>query len=188
MNARQVFVAILLAAFAIIGGGFYPQAQVNGKLIWAFDFNKNLSAAQSFYQKNVNYQDALAGESSYKFLEKNMAAAVLQNLIEESVISANVQNIPGGSRLLDFKIAQITKKIDGEARDQNIGAIYGWDFKTFKKRIIEPEARREILANFIIQKGQDFDRWFLERKREAQVRIFNLGFTWDGNQGRVLAK
>lgn len=187
MKSQYILFAILLTVFFVGGGGFYPVARVNSDFVWAFNFNRNLAAAEKFYQVNQS-RSVFGWQDLNPALRRNISMAVLQNLIEEKIILESGKNIPDFRSSFSLKARQISAEVEAEVLDQNIGAIYGWDMETFKKRIIDPEARREVLVGFISSQGWNFDQWFLKKKQEAKIRIFRSDLGWDAVQGRVVLK
>lgn len=179
-------ILFILSAIILIGigwfifGGNYPVAFVGSKLISANDFNKNYAASLNYYKKALETysQDAkiLEAEESKQELKR----AVLDNLIENILISEELKKELSDkdlSVLVEKKVGEI---LESQIVDKATETLYGFSYAEFRERVLEPQAKREILEGRTMLKGENFSDKLAKIKKTARVRIFMLGLGWDG--------
>lgn len=184
----QIFLVAGLIAALIFFSGFYPVALVDRQIVLASDFYSNLAAAKKFYESQKIYAGAGAadwGSPELESLEKDIRSAVLQNLIEDRILIAQSGQVPGLKGLLAGNLSQILSQVSGDLTNEGLANLYGWDIRTFKKRVLEPEARRKTFFESFARQSRDFNEWFNNAKRSARVKIWISGFGWDSSKGRV---
>jgi len=193
MNKTHLF-KFFFSLILIIGGGLglyfyfnvraYPVAIVNSAgMISADEFEKGYQGVVHYYRAAVK---TYAKDSGPKELTEadlqELRRAVLDSLIENKIIAAELERRVGGemSSLISQKIAQVgvdTAKLAPAAE-----ALYGFKFEDFKNLILDPQARREILAEKFAAEKKDFGAWLKEQRLSSSVVILN-GLSW--KEGRV---
>lgn len=186
----QVILVILLLAALIFFSGFYPVAFVGRRVILASDFYTNLAAAKKFYEsQKVSYGAGEVAWTDEKFLdlEENIKSAVLQNLIEDKILVSRPGEIPDVKSRLNENLNRILGQVSADLTNEGLANLYGWDVRTFKKRVLQPEARRKTFVEGFARQGRDFNEWFNGEKQGAKVKILLRGFAWNQNRGQVEA-
>ncbi len=184
----QIFFITGLIAALVFFSGFYPVALVNRRVILASDFYSNLAAAKKFYESQKLYSNSGAADwesPELEPLEKDIKSAVLQNLVEDRILIGGSGQVPGLKGLLAENLSQILSQVSGDLTNEGLAILYGWDIRTFKKRVLEPEARRKTFFESFARQGKDFNEWFNGAKREARVKILFSGFVWNPDKGQV---
>jgi len=187
----QILFTIGLIAALIFFSGFYPVALVNRRVILASDFYSNLAAAKKFYDSQKLYSNSSAADwesPELKLLEKDIQSAVLQNLVEDRILINKSGQVSGLKGLLFENLNQILSQVSGDLTNEGLANLYGWDIRTFKKVVLEPEARRKTFIEGFARQGRDFNEWFSREKRGANVKILLNGFVWNQNRGQVESK
>lgn len=178
----------LLVLVLIFFSGFYPVALVGRQIILASDFYSNLEAAKKFYEsQKINEESNKINWKSKEsnILEVDIKTAVFQNLIEDRILINESNQIPDLKKRVNENLAEIISQVSNDLTNEGLANLYGWDIRTFKKRVLEPEARRKVFFEGFARQGKDFNSWFNEAKYSADVKILLPSFYWDSSRGRV---
>ncbi|MEK9154692.1 MAG: SurA N-terminal domain-containing protein [Patescibacteria group bacterium] len=183
----RVIIFVFLAA--LLGGGFYfiitdsyPIIFVGSKYISANNFNKNYEAALNYYKnaleisKNDSFEVLNSGEAKIE-----IQRAVLNNLIEDELIAKALRK---ELKPEEIKM-KVRQKIEEVLADKDLQKaaekLYGFSLDDFILRVLEPQARRELLEGRLILKNVDFNEWFKTEKASVKIIILAPGFSWDGD-------
>jgi len=172
------FLAFLLFMAFAARSGFYPVALVEGTLIWKRSWRTAEEASRRFLAAKIYEAEKVVFDFSSpenQPILRDIKKDTLTFLIEDVVLER------GGSELLpDFK--ELTKKrVDGvfaERPDTSEAALvlYGLDGQGFEKLVLIPQARIDVLKDAL---GNEFDLWFSEAKKKANVQLLLLPYRWD---------
>lgn len=183
-------IAVLAAGYIAALKKFYPVAMVGFRPVWNFDFKENVRAAKQFYEVQGAGRPALKIDWSAEEGKKISAE------IEKKVILTMVENELIRTALKDDKFKGIeeeaNKTVDdllsakGNSDDlaKGLQLLYGWDLAEAKKRLLEPQARREALAEKLKMDNIEFENWLSEQKRQTTIWIFFAG-KWNKEKGIV---
>ena len=167
-----------LLSYSLVKNGYFPVAKVNGRLISYSTVKENIEVARRLHQSglagNSPEMDMLLSRDHGPELVKS----ALENIIANAIIktSASKEVKAQARREIDSNFGGVGKS--GLA--DSIRTVYGWNLDKFKRRILEPQALRQILVQ---EKGRDnFNKWLGETRAKATVSIWFLPFEWrDGN-------
>ncbi|MBI2582928.1 SurA N-terminal domain-containing protein [Candidatus Azambacteria bacterium] len=171
--------------------GWYPAAVVGARPIWAADFRENVRGTRQYYEsqgrasQDLKIQKQLATKEALREIERG----VLQAMVEDSLIASGTKalGIQNVSQRLQERVGAASQSADSsQDLERGVFLLYGWHFKDFEKRVLLPQARRELVQEEFKKRGENFDAWLLTLKRRAQVSVLAAGLDWQ--EGNVVAK
>lgn len=189
MSKKWIVFFILFLVFGIvylIAAESYPVAIVNSRPISKKILNDDFTIALHYYRQIANiYDRSSAGSLKNGDSQKEIERAVLDKLIEQMLIREELERRITKSDLNTIITAKIDNAINNsKVDDKEAQAAYGVSVADFKDKILEPQARREILEGRIILENEagTLDIWLDNAKQKAIVLILEPGFSWDGHQ------
>lgn len=183
-------VAILIAGYAAALKKFYPVAMIGFRPVWNFDFKENVRAAQQFYEIQGAGRPALqidwSGEEGKKIsaeIEKKVILTMVENELLRVALKGD--EFKGIEEEADKTVDDLLS-VKGNSDDlaKGLQLLYGWDLAEARKRLLEPQARREALAEKLKKDNIDFENWLSEQKRQTAIWIFSIG-RWNKETGMV---
>ncbi|MEK7634647.1 MAG: SurA N-terminal domain-containing protein [Patescibacteria group bacterium] len=187
---NKILIAILILFVAVVLWFIfttnYPIALVNLQPISAIDFNKNYASSLVYYKnalETYNNKDAKALEADE--IKKEIKRALLENMIENILIDRQLKKEIKSSDLEKLIIKKIEEVINGQNIQEAVEKLYGFSFNDFKKRILIPQAKKEIFESRIFLSGENFEEKLKDIKSKAQIMIFLPGFEW-GEKGVII--
>ena len=181
--AFLIFLFLFLLGFYFVRGGYYPVVIAHGNWISARDLSKEYGASRTYYtQTGVvrRLSDSFKSEFGSELVRSSLDRLVEYALIERAVsdlvgraakgVVASKLNALG---LSDPVIAEATAK------------LYGLSTQEFTRMVLAPQARREVLVDYLNKEENDVDQWLTETKMSARVLVFSPDFSWDGKQVAV---
>ena len=183
-------VAILIAGYAAALKKFYPVAMIGFRPVWNFDFKENVRAAQQFYEIQGAGRSVLkidwSGEEGKKIsaeIEKKVILTMVENELLRVALKGD--EFKGIEEEADKTVDDLLS-VKGNSDDlaKGLQLLYGWDLAEARKRLLEPQARREALAEKLKKDNIDFENWLSEQKRQTAIWIFSIG-RWNKETGMV---
>lgn len=172
---------VLISAYYTIQTGNYPIAYVDGNFVLRNDYEASLESALHYYDvlnTGLNIKD------DENFLRKglpDLKMALLDKMVMDKLILNRLKNILG-SDLFRMTEDKITSAIKQAPSINSVASLYGLNLPDFKKIVLEPQARLELLeGRFDIDK-KDFTSWSKEARVNAKVYVFAAGLKWDGEK------
>lgn len=171
--------------------GWYPVALVGVRPIWAADFRENVRGTKQFYEsqgrasKDPEIQKRVTSPEAKKEIERG----VLQAMVEDALIrsASKALRIGNVSARLEEKVGRASESTESpQDLDRGVFLLYGWRFEDFKKRVLLPQARRELVQEELKKRGEDFDAWLGSIRGNARVSVFTAGLDWQ--EGSVVTK
>lgn len=190
MKKQHFFVTFLtlifmgLLGYYILHSGYYPIAIVNGELIGAYRLNKESSARYTYYTRTAAISGIDVRENNSFIVE--LRQSVLSGLIDETIINQELR------KLFNSDIQAVAERRVGEHEaeigelDTVASVLYGLSLEDFKKIVLVPQAKKDLLREKLAERGNDADKWIIDAKKSARVRIFSTRFSWNG--AAVVAK
>ena len=180
-----LILTIGIGAYIIISHS-YPVVLVGSQLISAGDFREHYSGAYKYYRNILELYAKDAAVLNADETKKEIERAVLDGLIEDVLIDEELKKIMSAAdlgRMVEEKISKIARS--GEKLGESASILYGFSADDFKKRVLIPQAKSDILGNRIFLENGNFEEKLKELKRNAKVVILIPGFSWIG-EGVVL--
>ena len=183
MKKTIIFLAIVfvISAALISGERILPAIALGGDSFSFRDFyldrdglalNRDLTGEIDPALKNISDPDLERG--------------IINSFVEDALITAELQR--RGKNQSDTE-----KLISDNIKPESLGKIeeattklYGWSADDFKKFILFPQARRQILEVEFNREKINFDAWLGRAKKEADVSIYLPRWRWvsGGVQGK----
>lgn len=157
-----IFFLIIFAAVGflyLVKVGWYPAVIVNSKIVWASSINKEVKAAQYYYEKttdiNLNYQD-IKRAAIESMVEKILISKKLREVLNQVELTASLKDA------LDYHLNQ--PQLEPAA-----ALLYGLKMKDFYNLVLVPQAERELLAKKMGENQESFDGWLQKAKQSANI-------------------
>src|SRR3989344_5267046 len=164
MSKFKLFFMSLVVMVGIIGwlvfSGNYPVVIINRSFITAKNFNEDFSASLNYYEQN---QKIYGGDSQLLQSEE----------LRKEVKSEDL------ARLVINKISDVKQ---GENTEKAAKILYGFSYDIFKKKVLEPMAKREILESRFYLNNKNIDEYLEEIKSKTKIIILLPEFDWNGKE------
>jgi hypothetical protein len=189
---RKLILFSLLALFVVAVGIIafsqaYPAALVDWRPVSLDSFNRESAAAMHYYKKAVEVYGSGSLPVETEDFKNEIRRAVLDKLVEDKIVEAALAERlekKDIKNLVEKKIAEISVSA-GEGIEEKVMTIYGISMADFKKEILEPQARMEILeSRFLLESDpdSDFNNWLDSLKANSKVSVLIPGFSWKDNK------
>jgi len=174
-----------VSLYYVANQGFFPVAIVNSKLISAKTLNQEYAAAFKYYSAVLDTYSGKNSETDFLESRKEIKRAVLDKIIEDTLVYGELKRAVGKdlAAIVDNKIGD---KSEGQNLKEAALTLYGLDAGDFRKLVLAPQARREILAGRLYLEKKDFNQWLAAARVNARVIILSPGFEW--KDGKVESK
>ncbi|MCL5004336.1 MAG: SurA N-terminal domain-containing protein [Patescibacteria group bacterium] len=177
-----ISIALIIGVILIIFNEIYPVAFVGLKPVFAKDFNRNYSASMVYYEKALKTYAKDSQTLEANEIKKEIQRAVLDNLIENILIERELKKELKPSDLNSLVEKKMGEIPGSQTTDKAVETLYGFSFDEFKKRVLEPQAKKEILSNRLFLASVDFDERMKSVRSQANIMIFLPGLEWDGKE------
>lgn len=189
MTKKAIILIIILiaggAVFYVFQEGKKSAAVVGGEAISSARLDKNFRAALQYYKiADQTYQVENVDLSSEPFL-RELRRSVLDGLITDTVIIRELEKAYGGEELARRVEANVeAAKKEGDVA-QAAAQIYGMSIDEFTEEVLRPQARYEIMEEYLASEKMDANPWLEERLKKAEVSVSEEGFGWNGKEVTV---
>ncbi len=183
-----VMIAGAVSLHTAIGRGWYPAAIVNyQEIISARRLEQAVASATHYYSRAAETYEGENG-ASREIESAEVRRAILEKLIESELILDELEARVGNelAQLVEGRIATI----EG-VRDPNfegaVRTLYDLSISEFRKFVLEPKAREEILESRVKEEEKTTLTDFVGGlRRNARVRILIPGLHWE--DGKVIVR
>lgn len=176
-----VFLIGGLLSYTLAQNGYFPVARVNGSFISYQTVKENADVSRRLYAQGL----AGASPELDNLFKRGSEKDLLKNSLENLITNAIIKSAAAGEELAKAQ-QEVENNFDAKTVANLSGVlqnVYSWDAAKFKKRILEPQALLQIVAQ---SKGQDFDSWLKSAKSNSQVKIWFLPYKWE--EGNLVNK
>ena len=163
-----------LSSFYIVHYGFYPIAIINGEIVLARDYYQIVNSGYIFYTSALaTYQKVKLNVSDANKLYQDIAKASFDKLIEQKLIDQEFLLRKGvfGGALVDKTLF----KVKNDNLKEPVAKLYGLSMVDFRKIILEPQAKRELLIEDFKARKENFNDWLNSTKANVDLRILMPG-------------
>ena len=177
-----VLFIILLIFGAVIWKKSYPIILVGSNIITAKNFNEDFSASLNYYEQN---QKIYGGDSQLlqsKEIRDEIKRALLTSLIEDILINKELRKEVKSEDLARLVINKIGDIKQGENAEKAAKILYGFSYDIFKKKILEPMAKKEILEGRLYLNDKNIDEYLEKIKSKTKIIILLPEFDWNGKE------
>src|SRR3989344_4826562 len=186
MSKFKLFFMSLVVMVGIIGwlvfSGNYPVVIINRSFITAKNFNEDFSASLNYYEQN---QKIYGGDSQLlqsEEIRNEIKRALLTSLIEDILIDEELKKDMESEDLKRLVINKISDVKQGENAEKAAKILYGFSYDIFKKKVLEPMAKREILESRFYLNNKNIDEYLEEIKSKTKIIILLPEFDWNGKE------
>lgn len=179
----SILIVFVLIIAALIAGGFYPVAWVENSPLAFRTWEKAVEAAEKF--TNAQAQSAPGGKTidfnspANANLLKEVKRGTLNFLIEDMILQQEGKELVYGFETLSRdRAAQALTQ--GDNLEGAIKLVYGLDPEDFRRLVLLPQSRRDTASELLQERGENFDAWLAEVKKNKRVRLMFVPFKWDG--------
>jgi len=172
-------------------------AFVNWRPIWKSDWEENVRASEQYFQAQSVTSESSKIDFSSPEGEKKQAEikkGILESMIEDEVVKNLAKDLGVGN--FNGKVEErISRAIANSGADsgskdnfyKGIKLLYGWEFEEFKDRVLNPQARREILEEEFLKDGKNLEDMIKEKKKSARIYVFLDSYEWDKEELRIVS-
>lgn len=176
---------IIVAGFILFFTGFFPIAKINGGLLWHWEFSAYQGAFNRF-RANIESQNQPSPSLGFQNIKD---ADLTMSLLEELIVRKIIFRI-GDKSFTHFNknaediIGEALGGKEAQSLSEAAKTLYGLSFAEFKELILLPEAREIALRRSIESSGQNYEEWFLQQLKTADVKIYFYDYQWE--DGRLV--
>ncbi len=163
-----------LSSFYVVHYGFYPIAIMNGEIVLARDYYQIVNSGYVFYTSALaTYQKVKLSVPDANKLYQDITKASFDKLIEQKLIDKEflLRNGISGKALVDKTLLSIKN----DNLKEPVAKLYGLTLPEFKKIILEPQAKRELLIEDFKVRQENFNDWLNNAKNNVRLRVLIPG-------------
>ena len=163
-----------LSSFYIVHYGFYPIALINGEIVLARDYYQIVNSGYVFYTSALaTYQKVKLSVPDANKLYQDIVKASFDKLIEQKLIDQEF-SLRKGALVKDLVDKTLSSIKNGNLKEP-VAKLYGLTMPEFKKIILEPQAKRELLIEDFKAHQENFNDWLSSAKANVNLRILMPG-------------
>jgi len=179
-----VLIAAAILIYFLPQTRFGPVAMVEYNMI-SYKALTDISNASKQYYENINRTYNIEDNLDTTTIdESEYQRATLSQLIDDNLIDKELQNRVGGdlSGLIEKRISDLDSDEDFK---KAITGLSGLTYKDYKKLILIPQAKREILEGRLYLDNATLESWLENKRRGANVVIFSSKYSWTGDNVEI---
>jgi len=173
-------VALGVVFYLGVRAGLYPVAIVDSNWITAARFREEFDATKAYFTPAVAQARARKEPIDETALEAEYRRASMDRLVEITLVRKKAFSLFGTG------LKKERDKIIGEARldpaavEASVKIAYGWDFPTFTKLVVVPQAEKDLITASLAEKKMSYDEWLAIARKDASVYLLIRGLSWEG--------
>ena len=191
MKLRFIITSIffMVITSATIYAGFFPIASVNSDWIWYRDITKSARAIKQLQRTSsgAGLPSLLETTTLSALSASDIQRGVLEELMYEKMIAQELERIDS-SQDWDQRVVRDTEGLltgrDNTALKQATRELYRLDLDDFKKLVLAPQIREELLRKELALRAKDPEGWLTAAFQNARVKIYFLDYEW--RDGRLI--
>lgn len=191
MKLRFIITSIFFMVItgATIYAGFFPIASVNSDWIWYRDITKSARAIKQLQRTSsgAGLPSLLETTTLSALSASDIQRGVLEELMYEKMIAQELERIDS-SQDWDQRVVRDTEGLltgrDNTALKQATRELYRLDLDDFKKLVLAPQIREELLRKELALRAKDPEGWLTAAFQNARVKIYFLDYEW--RDGRLI--
>ena len=191
MKLRFIITSIffMVITSATIYAGFFPIASVNSDWIWYRDITRSARAIKQLQRTSsgAGLPSLLETTTLSALSASDIQRGVLEELMYEKMIAQELERIDS-SQDWDQRVVRDTEGLltgrDNAALKQATRELYRLDLDDFKKLVLAPQIREELLRKELALRAKDPEGWLTAAFQNARVKIYFLDYEW--RDGRLI--
>ena len=169
-----VVVAVLFFGFS---SKIYPVATVNDQMISAKSLQESYQAGYNYFSKALSPADL--SQRSEEDFQQEVRRASLDTLIEVALAQQELNRLFDPAAVEQDALRRVENTTTTEKTVEATQKIMGISLADFKRLILIPEARKEILTEELVKSGENYDDWVKEARLNAKVTLFLTDLVWE---------
>lgn len=171
---------IVVAGLILFFTGFFPIAKVNGDFLWHREFSAYQGAFNRFRAniESVNPSSPSLGFQNIK--EEDLTTSLLEELIVRKIIfGVGNKSFANFNKNAEDIMGEALGGQEAKSLTEAAKTLYGLSLAEFRELILLPEAREIALRRSIESSGQNYEEWFLQQLKTADVKIYFYDYQWE---------
>jgi hypothetical protein len=150
----------------------YPVALVNNQILSWSEFRENVLALRHYYKKQEEASGGVKIVPPREKIQEDILRVMITNELMKQM--AAKYKISPSQIEIEKRWLEISQPAGGEAKVQEIiKDLYGWNIKTYKKRILVPRLLADKLENYFSSiKNKKLDEVLKEFQAQSEIRRF----------------
>jgi len=163
-------VLVILVLSLAAKANFYPVIRLDGEFVGAGDYYERMNGLKRYAQMTAE-----------PFDEKTIGRGIILSLITDELVKKESENRKISA---DEAHKLVEEVLDSgfENLEKASAELYGWDIEEFKKLVLLPQARQDLLAEALQKEGIDFNKWLSEELARSEIKIYFLPYRWQDGQ------
>ena len=172
-----IFVLIFISALLFAAFRFVPVLSVDGKRANYSDFLKIKNAIEK--TNNIS-KDKMTGD---------LNSIAMMNLMEQEFLDILIDNIDHNLKIkAEEVVSDAISKTPGLSLGDVSKELYGLSSADFRKLVLLPQAKRDLLENYFKKNNQDIIQAWASLYGTASVKIYYPGYYWDTKEYAIKKK
>lgn len=169
---------VALLALIVFLLGLYPVLYVNGKLVFAFQYDRAYELAYNYYSYLNNRSSESLGETQ---LHNTLARAVVEGFIDEQLVDHELHDLMTRRELSNKVKDYVTRLTEDKEMYSHLASILKVSDNSIRSYFLEDQAKYSILEGQLALEGtRNTAGWIINQRKESRVHVFLRGASWDG--------
>ncbi len=192
MKTKIIIIAVILSGVIVflLAAGFYPIALSYDWFVTARLFNEILKSSANYYEKAASLSSTSTPAAGMPDFKTELKRATLDKLIENRIIDKILKQNLGGKyveKVIRQKLANLQSEDEKEkSLNQAVRTLYDLPYEKFRREVVIPQIKKEILDGQLYLRGIDFEKWLAEVKSSLHPMILMFDLYW--KDGKVELK
>lgn len=176
-NKKIILFVLVLSSALFTAYQFIPIISVEGKKVSYSEFLKIKSAL---------YKALSISKSK---VDGDLNAVAMMNLVEQEFLDILIDNV---DRNLKVKAEEIVAEAISKTPNLSLSEVseelYGLNSKDFKRLVLLPQAKRDLLDNYFKEKSEDILQAWASLYGTASIKVYYPGYYWDTKEYTIKRK
>lgn len=183
------YIIIILSVIVLVAGivlytGLFPVAFINDDWFWYRDLAKSVRAIEQLQRTSSGAGlPSLAGTTTLSALSvSDIQRGALEELTREKIIAQELERVDFSRDWND----RVARDVEGLLSGKNKGVLeeatrelYHLDLEDFKKLVLAPQIREELLRKELELRAEDPEAWLKAAFQNARIKIYFLDYEWE---------
>src|SRR3989344_2084984 len=172
-----IFVLVVLSAVVFAGFRFIPVLSVQGKKA---NYSEFLKIKNAIEKTNTISKDKIIGD---------LNSLAMMNLMEQEFLDILIDNVDHNLKVkAEDIVSEAIIKTPDLSLDEVSEELYGLSSADFRKLVLLPQAKRDLLENYFKKNNQDIIQAWASLYGTASVKIYYPGYYWDTKEYAIKKK
>ncbi len=167
-------------ALYLVRQGWYPVAIINSEIVWEYNLDKEVRAAEYYYQQALRpgSGQALQRDSGQILVThgKQIRTTVFKNIVERKLVSSALKKELNNTELTASINNAISPYLENLNLERAAIALYGLNLTDFYELVIIPQAEKELLYKQLQKNGINYSDWLSQAEKSAKIILLTKDF------------